>query len=144
VPEADLVVSINPQSGGISVVSGRMWLGHHITVVEEDHQLHPLREGSAGSVLIIHSRGYSVGPKSDRMYVPASYHVFKVLDRDSAGNHRLRHMASFPVRMRLGGPKDAGMRMYWRPYPDPERTISNGHGSHRNPDPLSDGGTNLN
>lgn len=113
-----------------------MWLGHHLRLADV--------EGDEPGVLVVHSRGFSTGPRHGRVYVPASYHVFKVLGSDDSGLLSLTHLTSFPVRMSERGGANTGAPLYWRPYPDPARMIGNGQRAHLEPGPLTDGGTNLN
>lgn len=134
--EADVQLVIDHKVGSVLWSSGRMWLGHHIRLVDD--------EAVEAGIVVIHSRGYSVGSRSARIYVPASYHVFTTIVADENGHHKLRHITSFPVRLREAGSCRAGLEMYWRPYPDPMRTVGNGRAAHRGPDPLSDGSTTLN
>jgi hypothetical protein len=136
VGEADTELVIDYEVGSVAWSSGRMWFGPRIRLVDD--------EASASGVVVIHSRGYSVGSTPNRIYMPASYHVFRTIEADENGHHRLEHVSSFPVRIREAGIRHVGLEVYWRPYPDPKRTIGNGAAPHPRPDPLSDGSTNLN
>lgn len=136
-PEPDLTIHLDPMTGHVEWRSGRIWLGHHLTVVPAD-------TADPGTI-VLHSRGYQAGPHRDRIYVPAAYHVFAVIRREPDGLLALRQVASFGsvLRRRRGGP-DA-TEIPWRPYPDPARTNTNGHGGPpTGGDPLMDGPTTLN
>ncbi len=106
---------IDPSTGGVEWRSGEMYLGLHLRVA-----------AYTPSVVVVHSRGWSTGGRSDRVYVPAQYHVFLILSRRQ-GVHLLDHLVSFRVRLDLDGPSDA-MPIPWRPFPDPATQKRNGHG----------------
>jgi hypothetical protein len=108
-------VLINATTGYVEWRSFGTRPGIHLTLVDVTR-----------AVAVIHSRGYSVGSKPNRIYVPARYHVFLVLSRDPYGVHRLEHLISHPVGLQLRGPT-GGFPVPWRPYPGPDAAPRNGN-----------------
>ncbi|MBV9818198.1 MAG: hypothetical protein JOZ07_07600 [Solirubrobacterales bacterium] len=111
-------VFIDPTTRGIKWRSDEMYLGLHLRVA-----------AYTPSVVVVHSRGWSTGGRSDRVYVPAQYHVFLILNRQQ-GVHALDQLVSFKVRLDPDGPNDA-MPIPWRPFPDPATQPGNRHGPSR-------------
>jgi hypothetical protein len=109
---------IDTSTGFVDWRSAGMFLGRHLQLA-----------AATPEVVLIHSRGWSTGPRHDRLYVPAQYHVFRVLSRTTEGIHRLEHLISIKARLDTGGPSNAPA-IPWRPFPDPAAAPTNGNKPH--------------
>lgn len=107
-------IFINSATQAVEWRAGSMYLGLHLRLAKKTREL-----------IVIHSRGWGTGTRSNRVYVPAQYHVFRVLSRGADDLYTLDHLVSFNVRLDPARPSDA-MLIAWRPYPDPDQAPTDG------------------